>query len=87
MRIHQATVTRMGQITIPKEVREALGLREGDRVNVIQREGWVEIERAGGVVARTAGIVRGQAAMMTAEVLRESAEQAIAEEVVERTVS
>lgn len=28
------TVTRNAQITIPKEIREKLGIKEGDRVNV-----------------------------------------------------
>ena len=41
-----ATVTSKGQITIPKEVREALGLVEGDRV--VFR---VEVNRA--ILART----------------------------------
>ena len=39
-----ATVTSKGQITIPKEIREALGLHTGDRVSFRLREdGVVEI--------------------------------------------
>ncbi|MFC2173960.1 AbrB/MazE/SpoVT family DNA-binding domain-containing protein [Acidobacteriota bacterium] len=39
-----ATVTSKGQITIPKDVREALGLESGDRVSFRMREdGVVEI--------------------------------------------
>jgi len=30
-----STVTRKGQVTIPKEVRDALGARPGDRVEFI----------------------------------------------------
>lgn len=86
MRVLHTTVTRKGQITVPKEARDVLGLREGDRVNVILRDGRVEIERAGGVIAKTAGIFNGRAAPMTAEELRDAAEQAIADDVVERTV-
>jgi len=32
--VKTVTVTRNAQITIPKEVREKLGIKEGDRVNV-----------------------------------------------------
>ena len=46
-----ARVTSKGQITIPKSVREALGLREGDRVVFRLVEG----ERA--ILARTADLL------------------------------
>lgn len=51
-------VTRKGQITIPIEVRRALGLNEGDRVMVTQEGGRAIIARAESVTERTAGIGR-----------------------------
>jgi AbrB family looped-hinge helix DNA binding protein len=36
-----ATMTSKGQITIPKEIREALGLEKGHRVSFQVREGGV----------------------------------------------
>ncbi len=39
-----ATMTSKGQITVPKEIRLALGLRKGDRVSFrMRRDGVVEI--------------------------------------------
>jgi antitoxin PrlF len=41
------TVTVKGQVTLPKSIREAAGIRPGDRVEVRARaEGGVVIERA-----------------------------------------
>jgi AbrB family looped-hinge helix DNA binding protein len=41
------TVTIKGQVTLPKAVREAAGIRPGDRVTVrARREGGVVVERA-----------------------------------------
>lgn len=45
-----AAITSKGQITIPKEVREALSLREGDRVLFRVRDGVA-------VMARTADLM------------------------------
>ncbi|MGH9390601.1 MAG: AbrB/MazE/SpoVT family DNA-binding domain-containing protein [Vicinamibacteria bacterium] len=41
----RATVTSKGQLTLPKEIREHLGVREGDRVEFRADRGgrvWVE---------------------------------------------
>ncbi len=40
-----STVTSKGQATIPKTIREALGIRSGDRVAFRPRNGRVEIVR------------------------------------------
>jgi AbrB family looped-hinge helix DNA binding protein len=44
-----STLTSKGQITLPKRVRERLGLRPGDRVDF-------EIEDGGGVRLRASGV-------------------------------
>jgi antitoxin PrlF len=36
--VAEATLTSKGQITIPKAVREAMGLKEGDRVDFIDTD-------------------------------------------------
>jgi len=38
-----STVTRKGQVTIPKGVREALGAKPGDRVEFIVEAGSVKL--------------------------------------------
>lgn len=41
----RATLTSKGQITLPREVREALGLRPGDRVDFrVREDGTVTVE-------------------------------------------
>lgn len=39
-----AKVGRRGQITIPKEVREALQIEEGQRIAFVRRGGYVTLE-------------------------------------------
>ena len=38
-----ATLTSKGQVTIPQEIREALGIRAGDRVSFVLRDDVVEL--------------------------------------------
>jgi AbrB family looped-hinge helix DNA binding protein len=40
------TVTRHSQVTIPKEIREAVGITDGDRVKMKVVEGKIIIEKA-----------------------------------------
>lgn len=79
-------MTRKGQVTIPAEVRKALGLDVGDRVAFVMENGHVRVEPAGSVVERTAGIMKPKGRkVLSARELRRAAEEAIAKETVERS--
>jgi AbrB family looped-hinge helix DNA binding protein len=41
--MESSTVTSKGQVTIPKEIRRALGIRQGSRVAFAQEGGKVEL--------------------------------------------
>ena len=41
--VNDAKVMSKGQVTIPKNVREALGISEGDRVTFIVEKGTVKV--------------------------------------------
>ncbi len=85
MRERLTVVTRKGQITVPADIRRALGLKEGDKVSlVLEDDNKVWLTPAGSVVARTAGALKSARKPLTAEQLRQAAERAIAEAAVER---
>jgi antitoxin PrlF len=53
-----STLTSKGQITLPKEVREHLHLREGDRVEFsIEADGKVELHPLSGSIMSLRGIL------------------------------
>jgi AbrB family looped-hinge helix DNA binding protein len=81
---HLTVVTRKGQITIPVEIRRALDLKEGDKVEVTLEDGHARLSPYGSVTARTAGMFRGEGPPLSAEELREAAERAMAEIAIER---
>lgn len=79
-----STVTTKGQVTIPVEIRRLLGVVAHEKIAFILEGDQVRLARKGSVVARTAGIFKTTQPPLTAEELREAAERAIAEDVVER---
>lgn len=84
MRPRQRVLTRKGQITLPAEMRHALGLKEGDKVVVTLKGSEVRVARIGSVVEQTAGMVERRGRRLSVKELREVAEQAIADDVYER---
>jgi antitoxin PrlF len=57
-----STVTSKGQITIPLEVRQSLGLRPGSRVNFVRTDAGVyELVPATGTVSALKGAVSAPA--------------------------
>lgn len=82
--VGSSVVTRKGQITIPAEIRRALGIHEGDRVTFVLEAGGVRLEPAGSVVARTRGIFKSDQPVPDDEDLHAAFEEAVAADVVER---
>ena len=81
-----STVTRKGQVTIPAEIRTALGISEGDAVEFELEDSTVRLRpRKGSIVERTRGAIKSNLPPMSAEELRVAAEIAIAEDVAERS--
>lgn len=79
MKQHPATLTSKGQITIPVEVRQRLGLKRGDRVIFEVADHEVILRRGASVVAATAGVLKSQRPPLSAEGLRAAAETAAAD--------
>jgi AbrB family looped-hinge helix DNA binding protein len=77
-----ATVSSKGQMTIPKPVRDALGLEAGVEVLVTLHEGKAELAPISGDVRRWRGALRSAGAAGSPEEVRERVRRAIAEETI-----
>lgn len=76
------TVTSKGQITIPAEVREALGLQPGSRVDFVQRrDGIVELHPTSGTIRSLKGFITAPGRPVTLEEM----DEAIAKSAAQRT--
>ncbi|GHF85909.1 AbrB family looped-hinge helix DNA binding protein [Amycolatopsis bartoniae] len=67
-------LTEKGQVTIPKAIRERLGLGPGDEVEFVLDEDGARIKRASGSPSRGRRLVerlrgRGDVALSTAEIM------------------
>lgn len=52
-----STITRKGQVTIPKEIRDSLGIKEGDRLFFVQRGDEVILKVLQGTILDLKGSV------------------------------
>jgi AbrB family looped-hinge helix DNA binding protein len=68
-----ATLTSKGQITIPQSVREALGLRTGDRVAfVVRADGTVVVQPETGSLRDLRGIIKPRVRGVSVEDMHEA---------------
>jgi AbrB family looped-hinge helix DNA binding protein len=79
-----SVITRKGQITIPAEFRQRLGLKEGDTVELHWDDSTLTVIPRGSVADRTYGLARKAGRAFSSKELKEATETAIAEDVVER---
>jgi antitoxin PrlF len=80
--IWTAKVSSKGQLTIPKPVRQALGLEPGGKVLFILREGKAELEPLSGDFLQWRGALQMEGPAVAWEEAREHVRRAIAEEAV-----
>jgi AbrB family looped-hinge helix DNA binding protein len=74
-------------VTIPADISRALGIKEGDKVAFVLEDDQVKLTRKGSVVEQTAGALKSDIPALSLREEREAAEQAIAEEALERSRS
>ncbi len=86
MRELSSTITSKGQVTIPKAIRERIGVGPHDKVSWVIEGDSVKVTRRESVVRRTAGMMKSPVGMSyeTAEEMRAAAEEAIAEDALRR---
>ncbi len=72
------TVTKKGQVTIPKKIREALGLREQDKVVFIQRNNEVILKPIKGTILNLRGSVKPRHKPENFETIRKEVKGALA---------
>lgn len=71
------TLTKKGQVTIPKQIRDLLGLKEHDRVLFLEREGTVIIKPLKGNILDLKGSVVPRGRPEDFDAVREMVKKAI----------
>jgi len=80
----KSTVSSKGQVTIPAKVREALGLKSGDRVIYKVAGGKAEIIPVKGTILDAAGTVKPKTKPEDFRKIRETVKRAVAKHAAEK---
>lgn len=77
----ESTLTRKGQVTIPKAIRDRLGMKEGEKVIFVMRDQEVILKVVKGTILDLKGSVRPSASPEDFEKIRHSVKQTVAKKV------
>ena len=78
----ESTITRKGQVTIPKAIHDRLGVKEGEKVLFVMRGEEVVLKVIKGTILDLRGSVKPSAQPEDFEKIRQSVRQAVAKKVV-----
>ncbi len=78
----ESTITRKGQVTIPKAIRDRLGVKEGEKVLFVMRGEEVVLKVVKGTILDLRGSVQPSAHPEDFEKIRQFVRQAVAKKVV-----
>jgi AbrB family looped-hinge helix DNA binding protein len=81
VRMLKSTITRKGQVTIPKAIRDRLGVKEGEEVSFVMRAEEVVLKVIKGKILDLRGSVQPSAHPEDFEKIRQSVRQAVAKKV------
>ena len=79
----ESTMTRKGQVTIPKAIRDRLGVKEGEKVLFVMRGEEVVLKVIKGTILDLRGSVQPSAHPEDFEKIRRSVKQTVAKKVAE----
>jgi len=74
----ESTLTRKGQVTIPKEIRERLGAKEGERVIFVPRGEEIVLKVIHGTILDLKGSVKARKRPENFDEVRKSVRRAVA---------
>jgi AbrB family looped-hinge helix DNA binding protein len=77
----ESTITRKGQVTIPKTIRDRLGVKEGEKVLFVMRGEEVVLKVVKGTILDLRGSVKPSAHPGDFEKIRQSVKQAVGKRV------
>ena len=77
----ESTITRKGQITIPKVIRDRLGVKEGEKVLFVMRGEEVILKVVKGTILDLKGSVKSSARPEDFEKIRQSVRRSVAKKV------
>ncbi len=76
-----STITRKGQVTIPKAIRDRLGVREGEKVLFVMRGNEVVLKIMHGTILDLKGSVKASHRSEDFEAVRRSVKQTVSAKV------
>ena len=77
----ESIMTRKGQVTIPKAIRDRLGVKEGEKVFFVMRDEEVVLKVVKGTILDLKGSVRPSAHPEDFEKIRQAVKQTVAKKV------
>ena len=77
----ESTITRKGQVTIPKAIRDRLGVKKGEKVHFVMRGEEVVLKVIKGTILDLRGSVQPSAHPEDFEKIRQSVRHAVAKKV------
>jgi antitoxin PrlF len=81
VRMLESTITRKGQVTIPKAIRDRLGVKEGEKVLFVMRGEEVVLKVVKGTILDLRGSVQPSSRPEDFEKIRQSVRLAVAKKV------
>jgi AbrB family looped-hinge helix DNA binding protein len=82
-----STLTKKGQVTIPKEIRNILGIKEHDKVMFVKKDGDIIVKHISGDIFDLRGSLKPIKEPEDFEKIRNIARKSAAKKIVEESLS
>ena len=82
-----STLTKKGQVTIPKEIRNILGIKEHDKIMFVKKDGDIIVKHISGDIFDLRGSVKPIKESENFEKIRNAARKSTAKKIIEESLS